>query len=213
MSQTAFSIRCARSRMPPSGVQESLNRWAFTTFGKTVAAACEMFERSTRRYSRPEWRIESTLVGGVRVPVHVETVWERSFCNLVHFERVFEYMPRRPQPRLLIVAPLSGPLCQRCCAAPSRRSCPITTSTSPTGSMPAWSRSRRDASISDDYIDYIISILNFLGGDVHVVAVCQPSVPVMAAVALMEAQDDPYAPRSMVLMGGPIDTRINPTPP
>jgi poly(3-hydroxybutyrate) depolymerase len=63
----------------------------------------------------------------------------------------------------------------------------------------------------DDYIDYVISMLHFLGGDVHVLAVCQPSVPVLAAVARMEATDDPYLPYSMVLMGGPIDTRVNPT--
>ena len=62
----------------------------------------------------------------------------------------------------------------------------------------------------DTYIDYIISILHLLGDDVHVIAVCQPSVPVLAAVALMEADNDPDVPRSMVLMGGPIDTRINP---
>ena len=61
----------------------------------------------------------------------------------------------------------------------------------------------------DDYIDYIISMLHVLGGDVHVIAVCQPSVPVMAAISLMEADKDPYVPHSMVLMGGPIDTRIN----
>ena len=63
----------------------------------------------------------------------------------------------------------------------------------------------------DDYIDYVISILHKLGGDCHVIAVCQPSVPVLAAVARMEAEDDPYSPHSMTLMGGPIDTRINPT--
>ncbi len=63
----------------------------------------------------------------------------------------------------------------------------------------------------DDYIDYVISMLHFLGGDVHVIAVCQPSVPVLAAVARMEADGDPHVPHSMVLMGGPIDTRINPT--
>ena len=63
----------------------------------------------------------------------------------------------------------------------------------------------------DDYIDYLISMLHVLHGDVHVVAVCQPSVPVLAAVARMEATGDPHVPHSMVLMGGPIDTRINPT--
>jgi poly(3-hydroxybutyrate) depolymerase len=74
--------------------------------------------------------------------------------------------------------------------------------------MVALSEGRFDL---DDYIDYVISILYTLGGDTHVIAVCQPSVPVLAAVALMEADNDPYVPTSMVLMGGPIDTRVNPT--
>ena len=63
----------------------------------------------------------------------------------------------------------------------------------------------------DDYIDYVISILHFLGGDTHVIAVCQPSVPVLAGDRADEADGDPYAPRSITLMGGPIDTRSNPT--
>ena len=63
----------------------------------------------------------------------------------------------------------------------------------------------------DDYIDYVVNILQFLGPDTHVIAVCQPSVPVLAAVSLMEARGDKMAPASMTLMGGPIDTRINPT--
>jgi poly(3-hydroxybutyrate) depolymerase len=63
----------------------------------------------------------------------------------------------------------------------------------------------------DDYIDYVVSMLHLLGGDLHVLAVCQPSVPVLAAVSMMEAADHPCVPHSMVLMGGPIDTRVNPT--
>ena len=63
----------------------------------------------------------------------------------------------------------------------------------------------------DDYVDYVIEILQHLGGNVHVVAVCQPSVPVLAAVSVMEAKNDPNVPISMTLMGGPIDTRCNPT--
>ena len=74
-----------------------------------------------------------------------------------------------------------------------------------------WFRSRSGPFDLDDYVDYVIDILHFLGEDTHVVAVCQPSVPVMAAVALMEAQKDPLVPRSMILMGGPIDTRMHPT--
>jgi poly(3-hydroxybutyrate) depolymerase len=119
-------------------------------------------------------------------------------------------MPRRPQPKMLIVAPMSGHY-----------------STLLRGTVEAF-LTNHDVYITDwvdarmvpvaagrfdldDYIDYIISILHFLGGDTHVVAVCQPSVPVFAATALMEADRDPYAPRSITLMGGPIDTRINPT--
>jgi poly(3-hydroxybutyrate) depolymerase len=63
----------------------------------------------------------------------------------------------------------------------------------------------------DDYIDYVISILHALGGETHVIGVCQPSVPVLAAVSVMETNNDPYVPYSMMLMGGPIDTRRNPT--
>ena len=67
-----------------------------------------MFERSTRRYSRPDWRINSTFAGGERIPARISTVWQRPFCNLINFERQFEHPPKRPQPNLLIVAPMSG---------------------------------------------------------------------------------------------------------
>src|SRR6266568_5079274 len=64
-----------------------LNPLSYTTFGKSMAAAFELFERSTRRYGKPEWGIASTLVGGERVPVEVASVWERPFCHLLHFAR------------------------------------------------------------------------------------------------------------------------------
>ena len=185
------------------------NPLAHTTYGKTVAAAAEMFERSTRRYGRPEWRIDSTTVGGEHVPVHIKTVWERPFCRLLHFERAFTHAPRRPQPKLLIVAPMSGhyPTLLRGTVETFLPNHDVY--------ITDW-RNARAVPVGDghfdldDYIDYVISILHRLGGDVHVIAVCQPSVPVLAAVALMEADKDPNVPHSMVLMGGPIDTRINP---
>ena len=187
-----------------------LNPLAGTTFGKSVAAACEVFERSTRRYGRPEWGIKTTLVGGERVPVHIATVWERAFCRLVHFERDFEHVPHRPQPRLLIVAPMSGHY------ATLLRGTVEAFLPNHDVYLTEWIDARMVPITEggfdlDDYINYIVSILHFLGGDVHVVAVCQPSVPVVAAVALMEQADDPDVPRSMVLTGGPIDTRVNPT--
>jgi len=187
-----------------------INPLSFTTFGKSVAAACELFERSTRRYGRPEWRIESTLVGGQRVPVQISTVWERPFCRLIHFERLFEHRPQRPQPRLLIVAPMSGhfaSLLRGTVEAFLPNHDVYVTDWIDARTVPLTD-GRFDL---DDYIDYVVDILHMLGGGTHVVAVCQPSVPVLAAVALMEADDDPCVPISMVLMGGPIDTRVNPT--
>jgi poly(3-hydroxybutyrate) depolymerase len=181
-----------------------------TSFGKSVVAAAELFERSTRRYGQPEWRISSTLVGGQRVPVRIESVWERPFCRLLHFERVFERPPRRQQPRLLIVAPLSGHY------ATLLRGTVDAFLPNHDVYITEW-RDARTVPLSegkfdlDDYIDYVISILHALGGETHVVAVCQPAVPVLAAAALMDAEDDPYLPITMTLMGGPIDTRVNPT--
>ena len=158
-----------------------INPLSFTTYGKSVAAACELFERSTRRYGRPEWRIYSTLVGGERVPIHVSTVWERPFCKLIHFERVFERQPKRPQPRLLIVAPMSGHYASllRGTVEAFLPNHDVYVTDWVDARMVPLSEGRFDL---DDYIDYLISILHALGGDISIVAVCQPSVPVMAAV-------------------------------
>ncbi|MCX7296668.1 MAG: polyhydroxyalkanoate depolymerase [Hyphomicrobiales bacterium] len=187
-----------------------VNPLAHTTYGKSVAAAMELFERTTRRYGRPEWLIEDTIVGGERVPVNIKTVWERPFCRLLHFERAFTHVPRRPQPKILIVAPMSGhyaTLLRGTVEAFLPNHDVYITDWRNARSVPV-AEGRFDL---DDYIDYVISILHMMEGDAHIVAVCQPSVPVLAAVALMEADNDPYVPHSMTLMGGPIDTRVKST--
>jgi poly(3-hydroxybutyrate) depolymerase len=187
-----------------------LNPLSHTTYGKSVAAAAELFERTTRRYGKPEWRIDSVMVGGERAPIHVATVWQRPFCRLQHFERMFCHMPRRPQPKVLIVAPMSGHYATllRGTVEAFLPNHDVYVTDWVDARMVAVSEGGFDL---DDYIDYIVSMQHFLGGDCHVIAVCQPSVPVLAATALMEANGDPCAPRSIVLMGGPIDTRVNPT--
>jgi poly(3-hydroxybutyrate) depolymerase len=187
-----------------------VNPFTHTTFGKSLAAAAELFERSTRRYSQPEWDISSTLVGGERVPVTVVPVWQRPFGRVLHFSRAFEHAPSRPQPKMLIIAPMSGhyaTLLRGTVEAFLPNHDVYITEWADARTVPL-SAGRFDL---DDYIDYVISMLHFLGHDTHVVAVCQPSVPVLAAVAVMEAAEDPYVPSSMTLMGGPIDTRVNPT--
>jgi poly(3-hydroxybutyrate) depolymerase len=187
-----------------------VNPLSHTTFGKSVAAACELFERSTRRYGKPEWGIDSTTVGGEKVPVEIDVVWERPFCRLLHFRRHLHHPPRRPQPHVLIVAPMSGhfPTLLRGTVQAFLPNHEVY--------ITEWIDARTvplalGAFDLDDYIDYIISILHRMVGDTHVIAVCQPSVPVLAAVARMEADGDPHVPNSMILMGGPIDTRNNPT--
>jgi poly(3-hydroxybutyrate) depolymerase len=185
------------------------NPLTYTTYGKSMAAAAELFERSTRRYGRPDWMIEETVVGAEHVSVRIVPVWERPFCRLLHFERSFIRPPRRPQPKLLIVAPMSGhyaTLLRGTVEAFLPNHEVYITDWANAATVPLTA-GRFDL---DDYIDYVVAMLRLLGRDTHVLAVCQPSVPVMAAVSLMEADNDPDAPNSMVLMGGPIDTRVNP---
>jgi poly(3-hydroxybutyrate) depolymerase len=210
MGQAALNPSRALADVTKLYFKNPLNPLSHTTLGKSIAAGAEMFERSTRRYGKPDWMIESTLVGAERVPVHIQTVWERPFCRLLHFERAFTHVPRRPQPKLLIVAPMSGHYATllRGTVEAFLPNHDVYITEWVDARMVPLSEGRFDL---DDYIDYVISMFHRLGGDCHVVAVCQPSVPVLAAVARMEAMNDPYVPHTMTLMGGPIDTRINPT--
>jgi len=180
-----------------------------STIGRSLSAACELFERSTRRYGKPQFDLPTTQVDGVRVAVSEHVVWQNTFCNLVHFDRMID-RNRVRQPKLLIVAPMSGHY------ATLLRGTVETFIQTHEVYITDWV----DASLVpigagsfdlDDYVDYIRDMLTFLGPDVHVLAVCQPSVPVLAAIGLMEMDKDPCAPYSMTLMGGPIDTRKSPT--
>lgn len=190
------------------------NPLTYTPYGRAVAAGCELFERATRRYGKPAFDLPTTQVelsaGNVReVEVRERIVWRRPFCNLINFDRV---LPRSvaPQPKLLVVAPMSGHY------ATLLRGTVETFLPTHDVYVTDWVDAR-DVPLTDggfdldDYIDYVIDMCRLLGPDVHVMAVCQPAVPVLAAVARMEAMEDPSTPRSMILMGGPIDTRRSPT--
>ncbi len=187
-----------------------LNPVAHTPLGKTAAAALEMFERTTRRYSKPEFGLTETVVGGIKVPVQEEVAWARAFCRLLHFARQMPEGHKGDDTKLLIVAPLSGhyaTLLRGTVEALLPRHDVYITDWTDARMVPAV----RGPFDLDDYIDYLIEMFQLFEGDVHVVAVCQPSVPVLAAVSLMEAAGDPFVPQTMTLMGGPIDTRKNPT--
>ncbi|MCP9628097.1 polyhydroxyalkanoate depolymerase [Rhodopseudomonas palustris] len=191
-------------------LKNPLNPWSHTDFGKQIAAACEVFERTTRRYGKPEWGLDTTEVNGMRVPIEIHSVWEKPFCRLLYFERKLEHPLRHPHPRVLIVAPMSGHY-----ATLLRGTVEAFLPTHEVY-ITDWSDARMVPVAAgrfdlDDYVDYVIEMLQVLGGNVHVIAVCQPSVPVLSAVSVMEANQDPFVPLSMTLMGGPIDTRRNPT--
>src|ERR1700684_4426701 len=180
--------------------QNPLNPWSHTEAGKSIAAACELFERTTRRYGKPEWGLHDTDVNGIRTPIEIRSVWEKPFCRLLYFDRKLTRPLRSPQPRVLIVAPMSGHY------ATLLRGTVQAFLPNHEVYITEWVDARmvphNEGSFDlDDYIDYVAAILRRLGPDTHVIAVCQPSVPVLAAVALMEAEGDPDVPASMVLMG------------
>lgn len=186
------------------------NPLSHTHIGRHAAAACEVFERTTRRYDKPEFGITSTLVEGRATGVREEVVWQRPFCRLIHFER--ELPPERAarDPRVLLLAPMSGHF------ATLLRGTVETLLPDHEVFITDW-QDARDVPLAagkfdlDDYIDYLIAMMRHFGGDVHVFAVCQPSVPALAAVSLLEEDGDPDAPHSLILAGGPVDTRISPT--
>ena len=189
--------------------QNPWNPLSETPFGRSVTATAELFERTTRRYGKPVFGLDSTTVGGERVAVTERTVWERPFGRVISFDRALTGTQLR-QPKLLMVAPMSGHY------ATLLRGTVEAFLPSHQVYITDWADARMVPLIEgrfdlDDSIDYLVSMFRSLGPDLHVMAVCQPSVPVMAAIALMEAENDPMTPRSMVLMGGPIDTRRSPT--
>ncbi|GGA89818.1 esterase [Brucella endophytica] len=180
-----------------------------SSYGRSMAALMEMFERTTRRYDKPAFNLGETLIDGTAVAVTEEIVWQKPFCNLIHFRR--DLAEGHPQaPKILLVAPLSGHYATllRGTVETLLPHADVHITDWVDARMVPASEGRFDL---DDYIDYLMEMLQLLGENTHVIAVCQPSVPVLAAVARMEALGDPCSPASMTLMGGPIDTRINPT--
>jgi poly(3-hydroxybutyrate) depolymerase len=182
------------------------NPLTYTTYGKSIAAASELVERVTHRYGKPDFGITHTSVNGKQVDILQETVESKPFCDLIHFKKDSKVK----QPKLLVVAPMSGHH-----------------STLLRGTVEAllphadvyitdW-KDGRNVSMTygefslEDYISYTMDFTRTIGEGVHMLAICQPSVPVMAAVSIMNEAKDPYTPLSMTLIGGPIDTRINPT--
>ncbi len=186
------------------------NPLAHTVAGRHAAAACEVFERTTRRYEKPQFRLAATRIDGAPVMVTEEIVWQRPFCRLIHFKRHIDPNRAARDPRILLVAPMSGHF------STLLRGTVETLLPDHEVFITDW-LDARDVPLAagsfdlDDYVDYVRDMLTELGGDVHLFAVCQSAVPALAAVALMEEDGETSVPRSMILAGGPVDTRVSPT--
>lgn len=181
---------------------------SYTPAGRMISAGSELLLRTTQRYEKPSFGLHKTLVRGESVALRESVVQDHPFCQLRHFERLAG--ATTDQPKVLLVAPLSGHF------ATLLRD----TVRSFVRDFDVFVTDWRDAKKVplaqggfhfDDYVRLIQHFLKALGPQTHVVSVCQPTVPVLAAVSLMAAQQDPAQPRSMIMIGGPIDTRKNPT--
>ncbi|HEY0522879.1 MAG TPA: polyhydroxyalkanoate depolymerase [Stellaceae bacterium] len=171
-----------------------------------AAAACELVSRAGMSHSRPDFGIAETRVGDRLARITEEAVARHPFCTLLHFAKDIPV----EQPRVLIVAPMSGhfaTLLRGTVEAMLPDHDVYITDWVNARNVPLF-YGRFDL---DDFIDLVADFVHLLGPGCHVVAVCQPAVPVMAAVSLMAASGDPAQPATMTLMGGPIDTRRNPT--
>jgi poly(3-hydroxybutyrate) depolymerase len=184
------------------------NPLADTWFGKSVAASAEIMARLTQNYGKPAFGLATTHIDGESVAVNEEILLRKPFCQLIRFKRD----TTRQDPKVLVVAPMSGHF------ATLLRGTVEALLPEHDVHITDW-LDARDIPLSDgnfdldDYIDYVIEFCRYLGPDLHVIAGCQPSVPVLGAAALMAQAGDPRQPKSLTLMGGPIDTRESPTVP
>lgn len=172
---------------------------------RRLAAACEVLHRLRLTHERPDFRIASVEAGGRAVPVHERVRLETPFGRLLRFEKAA--VP--DEPKVLVVAPMSGHF------ATLLRETVRTLLADHDVHITNWYNAR-DVPLAcgrfgfDEYVEHLMRFLEHMGR-AHVVAVCQPCVPTLAAVALLAKRDSPAQPRSMTLMAGPIDVRINPT--
>lgn len=215
MTHAAISPMRTVAQMGKEVLRNPLNPVAETYGSRTVSAALEMFINATRRYGKPEFEIESTVVDGIETPIQEEVVWTKPFCDLLHFKRDSAVAEGRDDPKLLIVAPMSGHY------ATLLRGTVKAMLPEHDVYITDW-KDARDVSVSegsfdlDDYTDYLIEVIEFLarsGERVHVMAVCQPGIPVTVAASLMAKSENPLRPASITLMGSPIDTAQNPKQP
>ena len=173
---------------------------------RQFGAACGLLADAGMTHNRPDYAIDFVRIGEDMVPVTQEIACDTPFASLIHFRKE----TAAPQPRVLLIAPLSGHF------ATLLRGTLLTMLPDHDVYMTDW-KNARDIPLADGtfdldaFIDHLIRFMEVIGPGGHIVAVCQPTVAALAAVAVMAEQGNRAQPRSMTLMAGPLDTRINPT--
>lgn len=206
MQQMAFAPVRYMADQGQKFFSDPYNPVSHTVAGRFASASYDMLEQLTRRYGKPKFGLTHTVIDGKRVDVDEQILSRKPFGQLKHFRR----QGHHKDPRVLVVAPMSGHY------ATLLRGTVEALLPDHDVYITDWRDARQIPLVEgtfdlDDYVDYIIDWLEDLGPNTHVLAVCQPCVPVYAAIALMNADDHPSTPPSMSLMGGPIDTRESPT--
>ncbi|MDB5796269.1 MAG: polyhydroxyalkanoate depolymerase [Paucimonas sp.] len=186
--------------------------FAHTPFSQRIAAGYELMYRLGKDYEKPEFGINATKLNGADVAIFEQVAVEKPFCRLLHFRKDLtdQQIAELKQPVVLLVAPLSG-----------HHSTLLRDTVR--GLLPNhdvyitdWTDARMVPESEGpfhlhDYIYYVQDFIRTLGPDLHVISVCQPTVPVLAAISLMASARDPKLPKTMTMMGGPIDPSKSPT--
>ncbi len=185
-----------------------------TALGRTAFASAGLFESVTRRYGKPGWGLETVDIAGQPVRTTEQVIWSSPWCRLVRFARHVGDLKRAKKPTsapaVLIVAPLSGHY------ATLLRGTVEGFLQDHDVYVTDWTNARQVPMLEgrfdfSDYIDHVRTMLGVIGPRAHVVGVCQPGPPVLAACALMAEDEDTDRPASMTFMGSPIDARLSPT--
>ncbi len=192
---------------------DPISPFAHTPFAQRIAAGYELMYRLGKAYEKPEFNLDSTEVAnGRRAAIREEVACHKPFCRLLRFKKDMsdEDFSSLQQARVLIVAPLSGHhatlLRDTVRSLLPRHDVYITD----------WTDARMVPASEGpfhlhDYVYYVQDFIRLLGPDLHVMSVCQPTVPVLAAISLMASEQDAKLPKTMIMMGGPIDPRKSPT--
>jgi poly(3-hydroxybutyrate) depolymerase len=190
-----------------------LSPFAHTPMADRVSAGLDLMHRLSKEYEKPEFNITSVDVDGVDVAVQEQVAIEKPFCRLLRFKRFTDDLPMlsrmKAQPSVLVVAPLSGhhsTLLRDTMRCLLRDHKVFITDWTDARMVPAQAGPFH----LDDYVAYVQEFIRHIGPEVNVISVCQPTVPVLAAVSLMASAGEP-TPRTMTMMGGPIDARRSPT--